>query len=138
MIDLNITLVIQLVNFLITLVVLNWLIIAPIRKVLAERRGKLDGLGAEADAFEAKASEKLETYSAELATARAEATAEREAMRAAAFEREAAVLSAAHGHAGALLEQRRGEILKEISAAEDDLRAQVPALAAQVATRVLG
>ena len=138
MVDLNITLLIQLVNFLITLVVLNWLIITPIRNVLAERRSKLDGLSVEASGFEAQAKEKLETYSAELTAARAAAAAERETMRAMASEREAAMLSVAHEQAGALLRERGEEILKEADTAKDDLRAQVPALAARVAARVLG
>jgi len=137
MIELNITLFIQLVNFLITLVVLNWLIISPIRKIISVRRSKLEGLNADAASFAGQAAEKMDNYSAALATARASAVAEREAMRASGLEREANLLSSAYEQAEAMLAQRRKEISDETGAAERALRTQVPAFAIKAVDRML-
>ena len=49
MIDLNITLLIQLVNFLITLVVLNFLIIRPVRELIKKRNENMTRLINEAE-----------------------------------------------------------------------------------------
>lgn len=138
MIDINITLLIQLVNFLITIVVLNWLLIAPIRKIMRERKASLDALGGDAASFEQKAADKLAAYEAELAAARAAAAVEREAMRAEGLAREASVLASAYEHAEGLLGQQRKEISEQTATAEDALRAQVSTLAGQLVTRVLG
>ena len=137
MMELNFTLLIQLVNFLITLVVLNWLIISPIRKIIGVRRSKLEGLDADASSFAGQAAEKMDNYSATLAAARACAAAAREAMRASGLEREASLLTSAYEQAEAMLAQRRKEIFDATDAAERGLRAQVPALAIKAAERVL-
>jgi len=137
MIELNITLLIQLVNFLITLVVLNWLIISPIRKVISARRSKLEGLNADASSFAGQTAEKMDNYSALLAAARVSAVAEREAMRTSGLEMEASLISSAYDQAEAMLAQRHKEISDEAGAAERTLRAQVPALAMKAVERML-
>ena len=67
MVDLNITLWIQLANFLVTLVVLNYLLISPIRKIIRKRKDNVEGLIGEIEAFTA---EKLDEYESELRKAR--------------------------------------------------------------------
>ena len=42
MLDLNITMLFQLANFLITLFVLNLLLIRPIRKIIRDRKALMD------------------------------------------------------------------------------------------------
>ena len=69
MLDLNITLLFQLANFFIALFVLNLLLIRPVREIIKKRNGIMDGMAAEADAFNAEATEKLNAYEAELARA---------------------------------------------------------------------
>ena len=54
MVDLNITLWIQLANFLVTLVVLNYLLISPIRKIIRKRKDNVEGLIGEIEAFTAE------------------------------------------------------------------------------------
>ena len=54
MLDLNITLVFQLVNFFIAIFVLNILLIRPIREIIKKRNGVMDNLAGEADSFESQ------------------------------------------------------------------------------------
>ena len=44
MLDLNITLVFQLINFFIALFFLNWLLIKPIREIIKKRNGIMDDM----------------------------------------------------------------------------------------------
>lgn len=69
MLDLNITLVFQLVNFFIALFMLNILLIRPIRTIIKKRNGIMDDMAGEADSFETQAAERLAEYEAELARA---------------------------------------------------------------------
>ncbi len=70
MIDLNITVWIQLVNFLITLVVLNYLLISPIRKIIRKRKDNAEGLLGEIEAFNAESQQLLDEYDSEIRKAR--------------------------------------------------------------------
>lgn len=47
MIDINITLFIQCINFLISLFFINWLIVSPIRSIMAKRRSEIEHARAE-------------------------------------------------------------------------------------------
>ena len=60
MVDLNITLWIQLANFLVTLVVLNYLLISPIRKIIRKRKDNVEGLIGEIEAFTAEKQQLLD------------------------------------------------------------------------------
>ena len=73
MVDLNITLWIQLANFLVTLVVLNYLLISPIRKIIRKRKDNVEGLIGEIEAFTAEKQQLLDEYESELRKARAAA-----------------------------------------------------------------
>ena len=64
MVDLNITLWIQLANFLVTLVVLNYLLISPIRKIIRKRKDNVEGLIGEIEAFTAEKQQLLEAREA--------------------------------------------------------------------------
>ena len=70
MVDLNITLWIQLANFLVTLVVLHYLLISPIRKIIRKRKDNVEGLIGEIEAFTAEKQQLLDEYESELRKAR--------------------------------------------------------------------
>ena len=55
MINIDITLLIQLVNFLIALAIINYLIIRPVRGIMARRRAQNDELRGAADSLEGEA-----------------------------------------------------------------------------------
>ncbi len=107
MLDLNITLVFQLINFFIALFFLNWLLIKPIREIIKKRNGIMDDMASEADNFVNEARERLANYEAELAKARQEAGQTREAGRNAGLEELAAIVGNAQQSAKQLLEENR-------------------------------
>lgn len=138
MIDLNVSLVVQLVNFLVTIVVLNWLLIRPVREIIKQRKDAVAGMVSEVETFSGDATAKLEKYEEALAQARRNATAERESVKDAAVEEEHRLVGAATEEAQADLKSAREEIEAQVKAAMDGLKGQVDSLAQKAADRVLG
>lgn len=138
MVDLNITLLIQIVNFIFALIVLNYLLIRPIRTILKQRRDLVDGLVAEAGKFNEESSKRLKTYEAELDAARVLAVEQREAVKQQGLESELTILEGAQNEAQSFLQKNRKEVEQEAASAMNALRGQVNALAGKVVARVLG
>ena len=137
MIDLDISLVVQLINFLITLVVLNYLIISPIRQIIKKREDTVAGMVSEAERFAGDAEAKLNNYEKALIEARRSASEERDKTREAGAEQEKELVSAANKDAQETLTAARAEIGKQASAALESLKAQVPGMADKVVAKVL-
>jgi F-type H+-transporting ATPase subunit b len=138
MIDLDVTLFIQLANFLITLVVLNYLLISPVRQQIAERNAFTSGYAADIEKFSSAATEKLSRYEAALREARTQAGQAREAIKAQGAAREQELLHAAHAEALAYLQSSREETAKETQAVMKTLLSQVNDLAAKAMSKILG
>lgn len=138
MIDLDMTLFIQLANFLIAIVVLNFLLIKPVREQIAARSALTAGYAADIEKFAAEASEKLSGYEAALSDARAKATLSRDAIKAEGAAKEQLLLQTAHSEAQAFLTASREETAKEAKAATDSLLSQVNEFAKTAMSKILG
>ena len=138
MLNLDITMLIQMVNFFIALYVLNYLLIRPIRAILRERREKMDDISGEAGAFERAAEEKLAAYQAELARARQDAGLTRDAGRAEGVAAQQKIVGDASQKAQAYLAEAQATIKAEAAATLAELQKQVKSLAGKLATRVMG
>lgn len=138
MLDLNITMLIQMVNFFIALFVLNHLLIRPIRAIIQERRDKMEDMSGEAGAFERDAAEKLASYQEELTRARQEAGLTREQGRTAGIAEQHRIVGVASQKAQGYLAEAQASIKAEANATLGELRKQVKGLAGKLATRVMG
>ena len=138
MIDLNITLWFQLVNFLVTLVVLNYLLIAPIRNIIRQRKERMEGLTGSIDAFADEGRKLLEGYEAELAKARAEANLSRKQAKADAEAEERSLLAAASKDAQASLQAAQAEVRAEADTARQNLRAEMQVFSDAAVAKILG
>ncbi|MDO5535936.1 MAG: ATP synthase F0 subunit B [Desulfovibrionaceae bacterium] len=137
MLDLNITMLIQLVNFLITIFVLNWLLIKPLRKIMRERKEMMSTLGSDAESFETKAVNSLDDYESQLAKARQDAAANREDGRAAGLKEQQALLDEAQKEAQGILGDARKRLQAEAETSLEELRSKVGTFSQQLAARVL-
>ncbi len=138
MIDLDVTLFIQLANFLLTLVVLNFLLIKPVREQIASRNALTADYAASIDQFTSIASEKLSGYEAALAEARSGAAQAREAIKAQGSAKEQELLQNAHSDAQAYLLSSREQTARDAQAAMKTLLSQVNGLAAKAISKILG
>ena len=137
MLDLNITLVFQLVNFFIAIFVLNILLIRPIREIIKKRNGVMDNLASEADSFESQAAERLANYEAELARARQDAGLTREEGRNAGLTEQQGIVGTAQKSARDILADTRRSLRGQAEATLSELRNQVSDFSARLADRLL-
>lgn len=138
MLDLNITLLFQLVNFLVALIVLNILLIGPVREIIKKRNGIMDDMAAKADAFNAEADEKLKTYEAALALARKQAGLTREEGRQLGLDEQQSIVGEAQQSARQLLAENRSALRNQAEAALNELRNGISDFSAKVGDRLLG
>ena len=137
MLDLNVTMIFQLVNFLVAIYVLNILLIRPIRDIIKKRNGIMDGMAEEAESFEYQAAERLTNYEAELARARQDAGLTREEGRAAGTVEQQALVGEAQKSARDILAETRESLRAQAAKTLDELRNQVSDFSARLATKLL-
>lgn len=138
MIDLDPTLLVQLINFLITIVVLNFLLIKPVREHLAARNALTQGLAKDVASFTADADGKIKGYESALSEARSQASLTRDAVKAQGAAQEQELLNAAHAEAQRYLQSSREETARQAKAATDTLLSQVNAFAETAMKKILG
>ena len=138
MIELDGTLFIQMINFLITLVVLNFLLIRPIRGQIAARASLTSEYATDIEKFTANAASKLTAYEASLAEARTKASHVREAVKSEAQAAEQEMLQAAHSEAQEYLQSAKVQISSDSAKAMKTLLSQVNSYAAKAADKILG
>jgi F-type H+-transporting ATPase subunit b len=137
MISLDHSLFIQLLNFLIAVVVLNFLLIKPVRRQLAERKALTEQLVGEAEAFVGRAADKLLGYETALAEARAAAVQSRDAIKAESEAQQRETISKANDGAAAFLASSRRVCASERKAAGDTLLAGADKYADMVVRNIL-
>lgn len=138
MIELNITVWIQLANFLITLVVLNYLLIRPILSIIRERKEKVDGLVGDIDSFADRSRELLADYEAQLAQARAAANVRRKEVKAEAETEERALLAEAAKEAQARIRSSQEAVREEAETARRALQGEMKSFVTAAVTKLVG
>ena len=137
MIDLNATFFVQLVNFLLILILLNVILIGPIRRML-KKRAEFDAAQmGEIENFAGTADTKLQDYEKALDAARQQATAGRLEMKAEGQAKEKTLLEAAAAEATGQIQAARAEIAAQTATAKKALGAGVEGLASKAVAKVL-
>lgn len=137
MLDLNVTLIFQMVNFLVAIYVLNILLIRPIRDIIKKRNGIMDGMAEEAESFEYQAAERLTNYEAELARARQDAGLTREEGRAEGMVEQQKLVGDAQKSARDILAETRDSLQAQAAKTLDELRNQVSDFSARLAAKLI-
>ena len=132
------TFFIQLANFVVTLIVLNFLLVKPVRNQIAARKALTDGYAADVARFTQEAGAKLGGYEETLSAARVEASKSREAAKEEGRKREQEVLAKAQADTQAFLSASRAKTAQEMKAAGDALGSQVDAFASRAISKILG
>ena len=130
--------VIQVVNFIFLIVVMNIILYKPIRKIVAERKSKVQGLEGSIDSLNQNALEKDQAYGAGIKDARTKGLAEKDALIQAAEDEEKKVVEEITAKAQAEL----ADIRKKIAADTEDVRASlqkdVDVFAEEIGQKILG
>lgn len=138
MLDLNITLVFQLINFFIAIFFLNYLLIRPVREIIRKRNDIMDQLAEESDHFYAEAVDRLEDYEAQLMKARQEAGKNREEGKNEALAELQAIVGEAEKSAKEMLEENRRLIHGQAHEALAQLRDGIDNFSTRLGNKLLG
>jgi F-type H+-transporting ATPase subunit b len=139
MIDIHpIGILIQFVNFLITLIVLNLILFGPVREMIRKRKELMAGQMDSIEKFTADAEGKLKDYEEQLAAARKDGNEIRAQLRDEAVAEETKLLSAAGADAAATLKASRVEIDAQVKSAMEQLGKDVENFAAKATDKILG
>ena len=137
-INIDLAFLIQLINFLVLLAVLNILLYKPIRKVLAERQGKIADARSRAEGVDQDVQAKMAEYEARLKEMKSGAADERGALVKEAQAEEATILEAARKEASEALSAIKSRVAKEAADARTILQEQAKILSVDICEKVLG
>ena len=138
MIELDGTLVLQFVNFMILMVVLNALLFKPLRAALKARKETIEGSKAKVQDIDEQVQAQIARYEAQLQEARQQGGQERSALRKTGQEEEVRILGDANRSAAEKLQSITAQIQEEADSARQALRHDTEALAKEHAGQVHG
>lgn len=138
MVDINMTIVAQMINFVILLAILKKLAFGPLMKVLDEREAKIRNTVAAAEESEQKARELMEEYQQKLDEAKTQAQdIVNKAMKRAAEESEA-TLNEAREEIDRMRKSAQDQIIREREVAIAQLKGEVVTLSMAAAAKIIG
>jgi len=137
LIDINATLVAQMLNFLILVVILRLVAYKPIVRMLKEREDRIAGSIKKADDDAAEAEAVLNDYKAQLATARTKAQAIMDKAEKRARDEHTAKLQETNVEINQLKEAAQQQIQRERSQAVEQLKGQMVALSMAAAHKIV-
>ena len=137
-INLNMTLLVQMVNFLILIVLLQRFLYKPLTQFLATRADGIKRSLEEAKAAREAAANAQQEYEARIASTRREAAALRESAVREVEEERQRLLKMSRDEAARLLTEAKAQIEQEVKRAKAELRAEVVGLSLGVAERLIG
>jgi len=134
----DISLVYQMINFLILLFILNQLLYKPIRKVLLERKAKIQGLESGVEKANADLSSQEESYKNGLRQARGEGLKQKEAFVEEGSKQEREIIDQINQKAQANLAQIKKQVADETEQARKALEDEVEVFAKAIGEKILG
>jgi F-type H+-transporting ATPase subunit b len=137
-VDFDASFLVQVAIFLLLLVVLKPLLFEPMLKLFEEREKRIEGAKLEARRIDEQSVGALTSYETAMQKARTAANADREKLRAEGTKRETEILGAVRVTTAQALEEGRKRLDSEVAATRSSLRQSTPALAQELAKRVLG
>lgn len=138
MIDINISLAIQLLNFIVLLFALNIILFKPIRRIMEEREQNISSAFADAKTAQERVQALLEQYNASLAEAKQKAAAVYNGLYQEGLDMQRDMIAAERAKAGELLDKAKAEIASAAEAARADLRKEAERLAQEITVKMLG
>jgi F-type H+-transporting ATPase subunit b len=138
MIELNLTLIIQLVIVLTLMGILTQILFKPFLKVLEERRGRIEGAEKKAKDLQQQAEELIERYREAISAGQAQGAGIRDEIRKTSLAEETEILQKAMDQANRLIQEVKARIAEEAQAARADLRLQARTLSREITEKILG
>jgi F-type H+-transporting ATPase subunit b len=138
MININITLLVQMANFLILLFLLNLVLYRPIRRIIQQRNQIIDNFTTTISSMTKSAQDAMDTFAQKIREARGQGAANVQMLKDEAHEAEAKLIAEKHQEAQTRIGQVRKQLESEIQETRGKLQAQVQAFSLAVAEKILG
>lgn len=138
MIDINISLLYQLVNFIVLLIALNFILFKPIRQIMQEREQGISSALEDAKAAQNRMQSLLEHYNASLAESKQKAASAYNTIYQQGLDAQRDLISAERAKAGEMLDKARAEIAAAANTARTDLKKEAERLSQDITSKLLG
>jgi len=137
-VDFDLSVVAQIALFGLFVVVMKPILFDPLLKLFEKREKLTDGARQEAREMDARAADLLSRFESEIEQVRRDAGAERDRQRAETAKLESKMMEEAKRDAARILAEGRTKIEAEVTALRQELETSRPALAQQIASKLLG
>lgn len=138
MVNLDVSIVFQIVNFLFLIWALNTVLYKPIRNILQQRKEKIEDLEQGVEMLTGDAAQKEEAFALGIKDARSMGIKEKEALVEAAVEEEKAILDRISQKAQANLVEVRKQIADEAQSARLLLEKEIESFSEAIGQKILG
>lgn len=138
MINVNASIVIQIINFLVLIWLMNMVLYKPIRRILADRRKKIGDLEQNIEKSVDEVASKESFYAEGIKEARLEAAKEKDALVQEATDEEKQIIQQINEKAAANLAEIRERVSNETETARTALLKQVDGFASDIGQKILG
>ncbi len=138
MIDINITLLIQMINFFVFLTLMNLILYRPIRRLVAERNALIEGRRLGIEQADSQAASAVSEFESKIQGARAEGRRKVQEFKDAAYKDEKEVMQQAGEEAAGYVQGVRDKIRQDMKEARAQLKGQVRGFSLELARKVLG
>ena len=138
MVEINWTVIPQIINFIILIFALNIIVYKPIRKILLERKAKIDGMSSGIDAATQESAEKDKAFNLGLREARVRGQKEKEAMMQIASEEEKEIIGKIMDRARDDLTKVKSQIARDVNVVKAALEKDVDTFANAITQKILG
>jgi F-type H+-transporting ATPase subunit b len=137
-VDINLTLFVQMANFLVLIVILNYLLYKPILAILDKRKMRLDESEGEIKRLNATVEQKAAEYEEKLRVAKQDALGKKNEILKEAADSAKAIIDERRSKIPAMLAEFQGKVGQEVDAARRILKDQSQKISAEIAEKVLG
>ncbi len=138
MIDINVSLLIQLANFIVLFIVLHAILFKPIRQVMQERELGISSAFGDAKTAQERMQNLLGEYNASLAEAKQKAMTAYNSLYQQGLDGQRDMVAAERTKAGDMLDKARAEIVTASSTARGDLKKEAERLSQDITAKLLG
>jgi F-type H+-transporting ATPase subunit b len=138
MVEINLTIIIQVVQFLILVYILNRLLFKPTSQTMEERHSKIEAWEEKTRTLQERARAKIASYEKELAKARAKALEEQKQMSIELSQQEEEKLQAVFDEAAQMVASTKHAVKEETERLRQELRQQAQEMSQMLAEKVLG
>jgi F-type H+-transporting ATPase subunit b len=137
-ITIDLAFVFQLINFLLLMLVLNFLLYRPLRRVIAERDGEIAASRKKAAEVDREVQDQVAAYEARMREVKSTVSQERAVLKKEALVEEGAIIEKARAEAAGSLDAIKAKVAQEAADARTILQEQARALSRDICEKVLG